>query len=47
MADLLPRFERPDGRNRWDDPLFEVRPDRDDSSHVAEVIVAAARAVLG
>ncbi|XP_024933717.3 protein KTI12 homolog [Ziziphus jujuba] len=27
--DLLRRFERPDRRNRWDSPLFEIFPQRD------------------
>jgi hypothetical protein len=24
--DLVRRFERPDGRNRWDSQLFEINP---------------------
>lgn len=28
MEDLLRRFERPDGRNRWDAPLFTLSPDQ-------------------
>lgn len=27
--DLVRRFERPDNRNRWDSPLFEIWPHRD------------------
>lgn len=27
--DLLRRFERPDRRNRWDSPLYEILPQRD------------------
>lgn len=27
--DLVRRFEKPDGRNRWDSPLFELWPHRD------------------
>ncbi|CAN1314038.1 Protein KTI12 homolog [Linum perenne] len=27
--DLARRFERPDSRNRWDSPLFELHPSRD------------------
>ena len=26
FADLVGRFERPESRNRWDSPLFTVRP---------------------
>ena len=40
----LRRFERPDGRNRWDSPLFTLRPLLGDS-HVAEVLAEVARAV--
>ncbi|KAL6983366.1 hypothetical protein U1Q18_016752 [Sarracenia purpurea var. burkii] len=29
FEDLVRRFERPDRRNRWDSPLFEVFPSRD------------------
>ncbi|MQM11305.1 hypothetical protein Taro_044213 [Colocasia esculenta] len=28
FADLAQRFERPDRRNRWDSPLFELMPSR-------------------
>ena len=40
----LHRFERPDGRNRWDSPLFTLRPLLGDA-HVAEILAAVARAV--
>ncbi|EPS66192.1 hypothetical protein M569_08584 [Genlisea aurea] len=29
LEDLIGRFERPDSRNRWDSPLFELRPHLD------------------
>ncbi|KAG6397781.1 hypothetical protein SASPL_144242 [Salvia splendens] len=29
FEDLVRRFERPDSRNRWDSPLFELWPSRD------------------
>lgn len=29
MDDLWTRFEEPDGRNRWDSPLFTILPDDD------------------
>lgn len=42
--DLARRFERPDARNKWDSPLFTVRPELG-AAHVAqqvEAVVAAA-----
>lgn len=29
FEDLVRRFERPDSRNRWDSPLFELHPFKD------------------
>lgn len=29
FEDLVGRFEKPDGRNRWDSPLFELWPSKD------------------
>lgn len=34
FADLASRYERPDSRQRWDAPLFTVRPDREDRAEV-------------
>jgi protein KTI12 len=44
FEDLAGRFERPDARNKWDSPLFTVRPELG-AEHVAqqvEAVVAAA-----
>ncbi|KAJ1692249.1 hypothetical protein LUZ63_008947 [Rhynchospora breviuscula] len=46
FEDLARRFERPDSRNRWDSPLFELLPSRaqfceDDSERTSTVIEEA------
>ncbi|KAJ4782360.1 Protein KTI12 like [Rhynchospora pubera] len=41
FEDLARRFERPDSRNRWDSPLFELFPSRDDSERTSTVIEEA------
>ncbi|KAF6252971.1 chromatin associated protein KTI12 [Scenedesmus sp. NREL 46B-D3] len=44
FQDLAGRFETPDARNRWDAPLFTVRPGSPDE---ASVLAAAAAAAIG
>ncbi|KAK4403102.1 protein KTI12 [Sesamum angolense] len=39
--DLVRRFERPDSRNRWDSPLFELLPSRDGIVKSSAAIVDA------
>uniref|UniRef100_A0A7S0YTM1 Uncharacterized protein n=1 Tax=Polytomella parva TaxID=51329 RepID=A0A7S0YTM1_9CHLO len=39
--DLSCRFERPDSRNRWDAPLFTIRPGSEHEDESFEAIVAA------
>ncbi|XP_011075590.1 protein KTI12 homolog [Sesamum indicum] len=39
--DLVRRFERPDSRNRWDSPLFELWPSRDGIEKSSAAIVDA------
>ncbi|XP_050203535.1 protein KTI12 homolog [Mercurialis annua] len=41
FEDLVRRFERPDRRNRWDSPLFELYPYRDGIQKCSSVIVDA------
>lgn len=41
LEDLVRRFERPDSRNRWDSPLFEVWPFRDGIRKSSSAIVDA------
>ncbi len=39
--DLTSRFERPDGRNRWDKPLYTIHPASEDfSTQLQETILA-------
>eukprot|EP00850_Spirogloea_muscicola_P021040 SM000234S07900 [mRNA] locus=s234:200854:203013:+ [translate_table: standard] len=38
LEDLTRRFERPDGRNRWDSPLFEIQPDKGEDANESAVI---------
>ncbi|GBG59230.1 hypothetical protein CBR_g32247 [Chara braunii] len=45
--DLVRRFERPDGRNRWDSPLFTIRPDAEDHSEMMELIAQVASLAQG
>ncbi|CAN1175625.1 Protein KTI12 homolog [Linum perenne] len=42
--DLARRFERPDSRNRWDSPLFELHPSRDGIEKSSPAIVDAVSA---
>ncbi|ONK56660.1 uncharacterized protein A4U43_C10F11330 [Asparagus officinalis] len=42
FEDLVRRFERPDKRNRWDSPLFELFPCRDGIEETSPVIADAA-----
>ncbi|BAH95225.1 Os11g0312782 [Oryza sativa Japonica Group] len=39
--DLVSRFEKPDRRNRWDSPLFELFPSRDGVMESSPVIAEA------
>ncbi|KAH7685221.1 protein KTI12 protein [Dioscorea alata] len=39
--DLIRRFEKPDKRNRWDSPLFELFPSKDGIKQTSEVISEA------
>lgn len=41
FEDLAQRFEKPDSRNRWDSPLFELFPSRDDIEKSSNVIEEA------
>ncbi|CAH9115051.1 unnamed protein product [Cuscuta europaea] len=41
FQDLVRRFERPDSRNRWDSPLFELWPSRDGIDKSNQAIVDA------
>ncbi|KAK9095874.1 hypothetical protein Sjap_021371 [Stephania japonica] len=41
FEDLVRRFERPDRRNRWDSPLFELWPSRDVINNSSGAIVDA------
>lgn len=41
FEDLVRRFERPDSRNRWDSPLFELWPSRDGIEKSSSAIVDA------
>ncbi|RCV39996.1 hypothetical protein SETIT_9G016000v2 [Setaria italica] len=41
FEDLVRRFEKPDRRNRWDSPLFELFPSRDEIVETAPVIAEA------
>lgn len=41
FEDLVRRFERPDSRNRWDSPLFELRPSREGTEKSSPAIVDA------
>ncbi|KAE8667021.1 Protein KTI12-like protein [Hibiscus syriacus] len=42
FEDLVRRFENPDIRNRWDSPLFELRPQIDGVEKSCDVIADAA-----
>ncbi|CAI7767383.1 unnamed protein product [Closterium sp. NIES-53] len=39
LEDLLGRFERPVGRNRWDSPLFELHPATEQAAEEAERVI--------
>ncbi|EEF50764.1 protein KTI12 homolog [Ricinus communis] len=41
FEDLVRRFERPDKRNRWDSPLFELRPSEDGIEKCSAAILDA------
>lgn len=41
FEDLVRRFERPDRRNRWDSPLFELWPHRDGVNNTSAAIIDA------
>nr|CAB3455376.1 unnamed protein product [Digitaria exilis] len=41
FEDLVRRFEKPERRNRWDSPLFELFPSRDEIVESAPVIAEA------
>lgn len=41
FEDLVRRFEKPDSRNRWDSPLFELWPHRDGTEKSSAAIVDA------
>lgn len=41
IEDLVRRFEKPDRRNRWDSPLFELWPSRDGIEKSSDAIVEA------
>ncbi|WOL03602.1 hypothetical protein Cni_G12322 [Canna indica] len=41
FEDLVRRFEKPDRRNRWDSPLFELFPSKDGMSQSCPVIADA------
>ncbi|KAL2607858.1 hypothetical protein R1flu_026431 [Riccia fluitans] len=45
--DLVRRFERPDGRNRWDSPLFELKPALEKIEETSEAIVKATAFLTG
>ena len=45
FEDLASRFERPDARNRWDAPLFTVRPELG-KAHIDEQVAAVAAASI-
>uniref|UniRef100_A0ACD6A2I3 Uncharacterized protein n=2 Tax=Avena sativa TaxID=4498 RepID=A0ACD6A2I3_AVESA len=41
FEDLVSRFERPDRRSRWDSPLFELAPSREENVESSPVIAEA------
>eukprot|EP00252_Welwitschia_mirabilis_P002582 TRINITY_DN12531_c0_g1_i3.p1 TRINITY_DN12531_c0_g1~~TRINITY_DN12531_c0_g1_i3.p1 ORF type:complete len:222 (-),score=37.08 TRINITY_DN12531_c0_g1_i3:306-971(-) len=41
LDDLIRRFEKPDGRNRWDSPLFELKPSHEQIQESSPVILDA------
>ncbi|PIA47160.1 hypothetical protein AQUCO_01400094v1, partial [Aquilegia coerulea] len=41
FEDLVRRFEKPDSRNRWDSPLFELWPSKDGIQQTSAAIVSA------
>jgi protein KTI12 len=45
VDDLLSRFERPDSKNKWDSPLFTVRPGRDDPASIEDQLKRTLAAV--
>ena len=47
FEDLARRFEAPDSRNRWDAPLFVVRPAGDSPAAIDETLAAVAAVLTG
>jgi protein KTI12 len=45
--DLVRRFERPDGKNRWDSRLFELHPGKEEIHEESEAIVEALKFLTG
>jgi tRNA uridine 5-carbamoylmethylation protein Kti12 len=45
--DLVRRFERPDGRNRWDSQLFEINPSIEEIHEGSQAIVKAVAFLSG
>lgn len=45
--DLVRRFERPDGKNRWDSRLFELHPGKEDIHEGAQAIVEVVNFLTG
>lgn len=45
--DLVRRFETPDSRNRWDAPLFALRPAGESAGHLTEVLEAVTAVMTG
>ncbi|KAF5190245.1 Kti12-like protein [Thalictrum thalictroides] len=41
FEDLVRRFEKPDSRNRWDSPLFELWPSKDGVQQTSAALVSA------
>lgn len=46
MSDLLKRFERPDSKNRWDSPLFTIKPSQDEQMTVDTTIESVVSMIL-
>lgn len=45
--DLVRRFERPDGKNRWDSRLFELHPGKEEIHEGSQAIVEAVNFLTG
>jgi tRNA uridine 5-carbamoylmethylation protein Kti12 len=46
FEDLAGRFEPPDSRNRWDSPLFTVRPALQDAESITRSLAEVVGAML-